>query len=163
AALELFRPDGRLNDRVWATAAIAAAVAEVAGERWAKTCRTLQDVRALTFLDRLEQGVVQAEPRAEGGDALGKWWRLEAGEGGREGWGGGGGKEGVAAVLTTAVQAQICRQLGSDWQAAAARVGRVLARTVRASSVVGCMNSVVRMHQARHRRLTQGLLDWKWL
>ena len=34
---------------------------------------------------------------------------------------------------------------------------------VRASSVVECMNSVVRMHQARHRTLTQPLLDWKRL
>jgi len=34
---------------------------------------------------------------------------------------------------------------------------------VRASSVVECMNSVVRMHQARHRSLTQPLLDWKRL
>jgi hypothetical protein len=53
--------------------------------------------------------------------------------------------------------------LAPDWQAAAARVGRVLDRAVRASSVVECRNSVVRMHQARHRRLTQGLLDWKRL
>jgi hypothetical protein len=39
--------------------------------------------------------------------------------------------------------------------------------TVRASSAVECMNSVIRMHQARHRRLTQPLLDrkrlyWNW-
>jgi hypothetical protein len=34
---------------------------------------------------------------------------------------------------------------------------------VRASSAVECVNSVVRMHQARHRKLTQPLLDLKRL
>ena len=61
------------------------------------------------------------------------------------------------------MQAQVCRQLAPDWEASAARVGRVLEGAVRASSVVECMNSVVRMHQARHRTLTQPLLDWKRL
>jgi hypothetical protein len=42
-------------------------------------------------------------------------------------------------------------------------VGRVLRQAVRASSVVECMNSVVRRHQARHRTLAQPLLDWKRL
>ena len=44
-----------------------------------------------------------------------------------------------------------------------ARVARALSQTVRASSVVECMNSVIRMHQARHRTLTQPLLDLKRL
>ena len=33
----------------------------------------------------------------------------------------------------------------------------------RASSLVECINSVARMHQGRHRKMTQGLLDLKWL
>ena len=33
----------------------------------------------------------------------------------------------------------------------------------RASSLVECVNSVVRMQQARHRKLSQGLLDLKRL
>ena len=36
-------------------------------------------------------------------------------------------------------------------------------RTVRASSAVECMNSVLRMHQSRHKTVTQGLLDLKRL
>jgi hypothetical protein len=156
AALELFGPEGRLHTRAGATAEIAAAVAELPGERWAKTCRMLQDVRALTFLDRLEQELAQAEPRAEVREAVVEWWRLQQRRGGPR-------QQGAAAVLTSVVQAQICRQLAPDWQASAARLGRVLERTVRASSVVECMNSVVRMHQARHRSLTQPLLDWKRL
>ena len=42
-------------------------------------------------------------------------------------------------------------------------MSRVLRRTVRASSAVECMNSVLRMHQSRHRTVTQGLLDLKRL
>jgi hypothetical protein len=34
---------------------------------------------------------------------------------------------------------------------------------VRASSAVECMNSVLRMQQARHRRMTQPMLDLKRL
>jgi hypothetical protein len=159
AALEFFRPEGPRNERAWAEAEIAAAVRELPGERWAKACRMLQDPRALTFLDRLAEGLAEAEPRAEVRDAVVEWWRLQQGPQRR----GGPRLYGVASVLTGVVQAQICRQLAPDWQASAARVGRVLERTVRASSVVECMNSVVRMHQARHKTLTQGLLDWKRL
>jgi hypothetical protein len=159
AALALFRPDGQRNDRAWAAAEIAAAVRELPGERWAKTCRMLQDPRALTFLDRLAEALEQAEPRAEVRDAVVECWRLQQGGQRR----GGPRLHGAVAVLTEAVQAQICRQLASDWEVSAARVGRALERTVRASSVVECMNSVVRMHQARHRTLTQPLLDWKRL
>jgi hypothetical protein len=158
AALELFRPDGRRNERPWAEAEIAAAVRELPGERWAKTCRMLQDPRALTFLDRLAEGLAEAEPRPAVREAVVEWWRLHQGR--RRG---SPGRQGVASVLTGVVQAQICRQLAADWQASAARVAQVLEGTVRASSVVECMNSVVRMHQARHRTLTQGLLDWKRL
>ena len=39
----------------------------------------------------------------------------------------------------------------------------MLRQAVRASSAVECMNSVLRMHQSRHRTVTQGLLDLKRL
>jgi len=39
----------------------------------------------------------------------------------------------------------------------------ILRRAYRASSLVECINSVLRMHQAGHRRMTQGLLDLKRL
>src|SRR5262249_12600253 len=42
-------------------------------------------------------------------------------------------------------------------------VRRVLTGAWRASSLVEGLNSVVRMHQARQKRLTQGLLDLKRL
>ena len=50
-----------------------------------------------------------------------------------------------------------------DWLAQAQRVGQVLRGVWRASSLVECVNSVARMQQARHRKMTQGLLDLKRL
>jgi hypothetical protein len=55
------------------------------------------------------------------------------------------------------------REVGTDWREVYRRVARVLSRVVRASSAVECVNSVVRMHQARHRNLSQELLDLKRL
>ncbi len=39
----------------------------------------------------------------------------------------------------------------------------IFRRAYRASSLVECINSVLRMHQAGHRQMTQGLLDLKRL
>lgn len=50
-----------------------------------------------------------------------------------------------------------------DWPAEWRRVTVVLRGAWRASSLVECLNSVARMQQARHRRMTQGLLDLKRL
>ncbi len=61
-------------------------------------------------------------------------------------------------LLVRTVQLQAS---AADRQAQAAAVRAVLARVVRASSAVEGINSVLRMGQARHRRLTQGLLDLK--
>jgi hypothetical protein len=158
-ALDLFRPDGRLNDRAWAEAEIRAALPGLDGPRWAKTCRMLSDPRSLNFLDRRHRDLAVAEPRAELRQALVALWRQRHAT--RPGCGPAlGGSVGVVAPL---VQALICGQLASDWHGAYRRVARVLNRVVRASSVVECLNSVVRMHQARHRTLRQPLLNLKRL
>ena len=49
------------------------------------------------------------------------------------------------------------------WRDEAERVRAVLRGVWRASSLVECVNSVARMQQARHRKMTQGLLDLKRL
>jgi hypothetical protein len=49
------------------------------------------------------------------------------------------------------------------WSEEARRVAAVLRGAWRASSLVECVNSVARMQQARHRRMTPGLLDLKRL
>ncbi len=64
-------------------------------------------------------------------------------------------RQAVAGVVRT--------RLGPGWQESYGRVSRVLGGVLRASSAVECFNSVVRMHQARHRNLSQELLDLKRL
>ena len=61
------------------------------------------------------------------------------------------------------VQQVVCQKRDANWHASYREVARVFQQTVRASSAVECMNSVLRMHQSRHRTLTQGLLDLKRL
>src|SRR5262249_60510344 len=42
-------------------------------------------------------------------------------------------------------------------------VRQIFRRAYRASSLVECINSVLRMHQAQHRKMTQGMLNLKRL
>jgi hypothetical protein len=46
---------------------------------------------------------------------------------------------------------------------AVSAVRDIFRRAYRASSLVECINSAIRMHQSRHRRMSQGLLDLKRL
>jgi hypothetical protein len=156
AALALFRPDGQLNDRAWAEGELLAATAVLSGPRWAKVRRMLLDERSLTFLDQLQADLATAEPCPERRAALVALWRWQ-GERRRA------GAAAVPKVLAGVLEAVVVGQLGAGWEEAYQRVSRVLRQVVRASSAVEGVNSVVRMHQARHRQLTQELLDLKRL
>lgn len=158
-AFELFRPDGRLNDRTWAEGEIAAVVQELEGAEWGKLRRALADRRSLTFLDRMQRQLATAEPRAELREALVQRWWLRRQSTAVPAETPGGGRW-LAAAL---VQTEYCRKLEANWQESYRRVAAVLRQTVRASSAVECMNSVLRMHQGRHRTVTQPLLDLKRL
>jgi hypothetical protein len=150
AALEMFRPDGQLNSRAWAQAEIEAACCRLPGPDWAKVRSLLRDKRALTWLDRLHSRLEQAEPRKEVRQAMVEWWRLEQ-------------KTDKASVVLAVAQGQMCRLLVADWRQSYERVSEVLRTTVRASSCVECVNSVLRMQQSRHRNMSQGMLDLKRL
>jgi hypothetical protein len=153
AALQLFRRDGRRNDRAWAEAERPAVVGQLRAPLWKKLRGYLTDRRTLTFLDRLQRQLAGAEARPEVRAALVELWRLahrpEQGS--------------AAGVVLVAVQRLLGQKLAADWEAAYARVAAVLGRVVRASSAVECVNSVLRMHQGRQRRVSQGLLDLKRL
>lgn len=150
AALALFRPDGRLSDRWWAEAEITAACAALPGPRWQKVRQMATDQRMLGFLDRLQTQLEQAQPRAEVRKALVELWRLEQ-------------AASQSAVAQSVVQQLMVIRLAADWQPAYQRVSAVLAGAVRASSAVECINSVLRMQQARHRNVSQAMLDLKRL
>jgi hypothetical protein len=152
AALAVFRPGGGLNDRAGAAAELRAAAAGLPGPRWAKARRMLLDERSLTFLDQLHADLAVAEPCPQRRQALVALWR----------WRGNHAPAGAVAPLRV-LEAVVIGQLGPGWEEAYRRVGEILRRVVRASSAVEGINSVVRMHQSRHRKLTQELLDLKRL
>ena len=152
AALDLFGPDGRLNDRPRAAAAIAAALGDLSGPDWTKVRNFLADPRCLTFLDRMHRRLESAEPRPPWRAAMAwRWWLRHH-------------RPKAPDPITGSIRA-----VGRDgaWNAeehaSYDRVAAVLADTVRASSAVECMNSVLRMQQSRHRRMTQPMLDLKRL
>jgi hypothetical protein len=152
AALELFDGDGRLNDRSRAAAAIAAALKDLAGPEWSKVRNFLTDPRGLAFLDRMHRRLGAAEPRPEWREAMAwRWWLRH-------------GRVGPSDPLTELLrEVARGRELDAEECASYERVAAVLGDTVRASSAVECMNSVLRMQQSRHRRMTQPMLDLKRL
>jgi hypothetical protein len=157
--LNQFRPDGQLNDRSWAEAEIAAALPGLSDPEWSKTRGYLQAEEAFTFLDRLHAQLGQLALPAELRDALVRlWWlRRQRPQGSQP------AARGGYPQVAPLVQQVLCQKLDPNWRASYRQVARVLSRAVRASSAVECMNSVLRMHQSRHRTLTQGMLDLKRL
>jgi hypothetical protein len=159
SALRVFGPDGQLNDRPWAQQQIASALPHLCGRHWSKVRGFLQAELTLTFLDRLHRQLQEAEPNAELRAALVRlWWLRRQRPRGVQ-----GGVIAGAGHVAHLVQQVVCQRLDAQWAASYRRVSGVLRQTVRASSAVECMNSVLRMHQARHRTVTQGLLDLKRL
>jgi hypothetical protein len=152
AALAVCRADGRRNDRAWASAESAAVVKELTGPRWAKARRLLPQERTLTFLDRRHEQLTAIEPREECREALLELWRWRPHR-----------RAGQAEPLGLVVWETVCRGLGAGWQEKYRRIKKVLNTVVRSSSAVACVNSVLRMHHGRHRKVTQELIDLKRL
>jgi len=71
--LNLFGPDGRLNDRALAEAEIGAALKDLSGPDWAKVRNFLEDRRGLASLDRMNRRLKSAEPQREWREAMA--WR----------------------------------------------------------------------------------------
>jgi hypothetical protein len=153
SAFDFFTPDGRLNDRAQAEAVVTAALPHLTGAAWAKTRRLLLRRESWTFLDQargrlaglgLDPDVLSALLDLEG--LRRQPWRLSAVT---RAW----------ALVRTVQLTKAC----PGWRDEARRVRAVLQGIWRASSLVECVNSVARMQQARHRKMTQGLLDLKRL
>lgn len=158
-ALNVFRVDGQLNDRSWAEAEIAAALPGLSGAVWSKVRGFLTAPSALTFLDRVHDQLAELGLSEELRAALVHLWWLRRQQPRSTNPQTAGGYRAVAPLI----QQLLCQQLAPNWRASYRQVAAVLRRTTRASSAVECMNSVLRMHQSRHRTLTQELLDLKRL
>ena len=153
SALELFTPGGRLNDRRQAEPEVAAALPDLGGAAWAKTRRLLMRRDSFTFLDQIGERLAGLGLAP---DVLSALLDLE-------------GLRRQPGRLSAATRAwalartvQLTRSC-PDWPGQAERVRGVLRGVWRASSLVECVNSVARMQQARHRVMTQGLMDLKRL
>ncbi len=149
AALELFDPDGRLNDRSHAEAAIAGARKDLTGPDGTKVRDSPNDSRSLSFPDRLHRRSESAEPRLAWREAMAwRWWLRH-------------GRPAPAATprIGSVRAAARRRELVEEERACYDRGAAVLADTVRASSAVECMNRVLRMQQSRHERMTPPMLD----
>jgi hypothetical protein len=153
AAFEFFTPCGRLNDRAQAEAVVAGTQPHLSGAAWAKTRRLLARGESFTFLDQVQRRLAELGLDPDVLSALldleglsRQPWRLSAAT---RAW----------ALARTVQLTKAC----PDWQEDASRVRAVFRGVWRASSLVECVNSVARMQQARHRKMTQGLLDLKRL
>jgi hypothetical protein len=158
-ALSVFRPDGQLNDRSWAEAQVAAALPGLSGPEWSKVRGFLRAEESFTFLDRVHGQLARLPLGAELRAALIELWWLRRQPSRNANPQAVGGYRPVAVL----VQQVLCEHLDPNWRKSDRLVAAVLGRAVRASSAVEGMNSVLRMHQARHRTLTQEMLDLKRL
>jgi hypothetical protein len=153
SAFEFFSPEGRLNDRARAEAVVAAALPDLNGAAWAKARRLLMRRESLAFLDQVGERLAGLGLAPDVMSAL-----LDL-EGLRR-------QPGRLSAVTRAWALARTVQLSKscpDWPEQAGRVRAILRGVWRASSLVECVNSVARMQQARHRKMTQGLVDLKRL
>jgi hypothetical protein len=153
SAFELFTPEGRLNDRAQAEAVVSAAMPHLSGVAWAKVRRLMLRRESFTFLDQVQQRLAEL---GLGLDVLSALLDLEGLH--RQPW-----RLSAATRAWASVRTIQLTKACSDWPAEVCRIRTVLRSVWRASSLVECVNSVARMQQARHRRMTQELLDLKRL
>ena len=159
SAFEFFTQEGRFNDRRQAQAVVAAALPYLNGPAWAKTRRLLLRRESFTFLDQAHRRLAELGLAP---DVLSALLDLEGLQ--RQPWRLSASTPGSAATRAWALARSVqLAKAEPDWQEQARRVREVLRGVWRASSLVECVNSVARMQQARHRIMTQGLLDLKRL
>lgn len=158
-ALRLFTPEGELNSRERAEEVLAETLPQLPDADFSKVKGQLQNPEMLEYLDRVHkqleslpyaEEVKAAAVRQEG---LSRHRELLQGETSQA-----AARRGV--LLMCAV---VLSQAGEVGQQAVSAVRDLLGRAYRASSVVEGVNSVLRMHQGRHRKMSQGLLDLKRL
>lgn len=156
-ALGWFDTSGSLYTRELAQKQLDKAIPQLQGECWNKAKRMLSDARTLSHLDRLHEqlGSAIAEPKLR--DALVQLWyllrHLKQAE----------GDDRVHWRQLVAMACVLCGRLCPDWKVGYVKVDELLSEAVRASSAVEGVNSVVRMHQGRHRHVSQEMLDLKRL
>jgi hypothetical protein len=157
--MRLVTPEGDLNTRARAEAVIQAALPALVGPEWSKTRRVLVCPALLTFLERAQEKLAAVSgPRQVVAAAV----QVEGLRRQPEGLRAAGAKAGAlrGVLLAAGLVLTLSGEAGAR---ALAEVRQILDGAWRASSLVECINSVARMQQSRHRRMTQELLDLKRL
>jgi hypothetical protein len=157
AALAWFDAKGRLYCRQTAQAQLDEASQQLQGACWSKVKRLLSDERTLRHLDRLHEHLTSAISEPVLRDALTRLWYMNDQIRQVQ------GDASMRLRQLVVIEQVLCERLCAQWQSAYRCVDELLRHAVRASSAVECVNSVVRMHQGRHRHVSQGLLDLKRL
>lgn len=158
-ALPLVTPQGELNTRAKAEAILAETLPQLPERDFVKTKRQLQRPEMLNFLDRVQEQLAalpfapEITQAAVEQEALRRRPELLKGD------------DAKAAALrgVMLVCAVVLGKADAVGQQAVTAVRDIFRRAYRASSLVECINSVLRMHQAQHRKLTQGMLNLKRL
>jgi hypothetical protein len=157
AALSWFDAKGQLYCRQTAQAHLDEVSQQLQGDCWSKVKRLLRDERTLSHLDRLGVHLTAAVSEPVLRDALTRLWyvndQMQQAH----------GDACLRLRQLVVIEQVLCERLCPQWQSAYRCVDALLRHAVRASSAVECVNSVVRMHQGRHRHVSQGLLDLKRL
>jgi hypothetical protein len=158
-ALLLITPEGELNTRAKAQAVLAQTLPQLPDSDFAKTKRQLQRPEMLNYLDRVQDQLQQLPLAADVKHAAVRQEALRR----QSEWLHGETPQAAALRGVLLVCAVILGKAGAAGQQAVTAVRQIFRRAYRASSLVECINSVLRMQQAQHRKLTQGLLDLKRL
>jgi len=155
AGIRLFTPQGRLNDRRQAEALVAEVMPQLEGAEWKKVRRYLQRREMFTYLDRTQARLAalpaearQAALRAE------EITHMQQGE---------AAKTCVVAAVWLMVVGWLRHLAERLAPGVVQAVQGIIRQSWRGSSAVEGLNSILRMQQSRHRRLTQGMLDLKRL
>lgn len=158
SALEWFTPDGERNTSTAARTKLDEWLPKLRGREWEKTVRLLSRPESLTFLDRVEERLEKLNLPADIlQDALRVEW-IRSHPGVLSGESPSSGARRARWIATSVRMAQ-----DAPLSSAVEQVRATYRQSWRASSLVEGINSVVRMQQARHRRLTPGLVDLKRL
>jgi len=158
-ALRLVTPEGALNTRQQAEAVLAETLPQLPDSDFAKTKRQMQKPEMLNYLDQVHQQIAALPFPEEVKQAAVRQESLRRQPEALQG-------ESTAAAARRGmllVCAVLLGKAGAEGQQAAAAVRDIFRKAYRASSLVECINSAVRMHQSRHRKMTQNLLDLKRL
>ena len=158
-ALRLVTPAGELNTRDRAATVLAETLPRLPDSDFAKTKRQLNKPEMLNYLEQVQQQIAalpfpdEVKQAAVRQECLRRRPELLKGEGTQA-----AAMRGVMLLCSV-----LLGKSGEVGQQTATAVRDIFRRAYRASSLVECINSAVRMHQCRHRKMTQGLLDLKRL